>query len=193
MTRATRSGSTKRGRAEAAHPRAGTLGAVRPPPSAPAHRMSRSSRNDARHAALPQPPEPSASVRGTARLTTAWTATPWSAGELADPESEVPVPDPVAGECHRDHAHPFQPVRHGETADVQRAQADALDERRHARLRLRTVAGDEDVGSALLQDVAEDGVERLHHAGAGGGHLGDLPRDRGLLVVSQPVEGSVEG
>jgi len=49
------------------------------------------------------------------------------------------------------------------------------------------------VGSALLQDITEDGVECLHHAGACRGHLGDFLRDRGLLAVGQPVERSIEG
>src|ERR671930_157480 len=54
------------------------------------------------------------------------------------------------------------------------------------------VAGEEDVGPALLQDMTEDGVERLHYAGAGRGHLGGLLRDRGFLAVGQCVGRGVE-
>src|SRR3954453_8777897 len=116
-----------------------------------------------------------------------------SAGELVDAEGEAPMADPVAGEAHRDQAHSFQPVRQFQAADVQRAQPEALDECRHARLGLRIVASDEDIGPALLQDLTEDGVECLHHAGARRGHLGDFLRDRGLLAVGQSVERGVEG
>src|SRR6202042_2562374 len=57
------------------------------------------------------------------------------------------------------------------------AQPEALDERRHAPLGLRVVAGDEHVQRAALgQDVAEDGVERLHDVRARRGGLGDLLR-----------------
>src|ERR1700712_792245 len=62
-----------------------------------------------------------------------------SAGEFVDAEGEAPVANPIAGEPHRDHAHPFQPVRHFQAADVQRAQPEALDKCRHARLGLRIV------------------------------------------------------
>jgi Glycosyl hydrolase family 65, N-terminal domain len=106
-----------------------------------------------------------------------------SDGKFGDAEGEVQVPHPVVGEAHRDHARSFQPVRHFQAADVQRAQPEALDERLHTCLGLRIIASDEDVGTALLQDMAEDGVERLHHAGAGRGRLGDFLRDRGLLAV----------
>jgi hypothetical protein len=40
----------------------------------------------------------------------------------------------VAGEAHHDYAGSFQPVRHVQAADVQRAQPEALDERLYARL-----------------------------------------------------------
>src|SRR5487761_740620 len=124
----------------------------------------------------------------------AWTGGPCgSAGKFRDAEGEVPVPHPVAGEAHRDHARSFQPVRHFQAADVQRAEPEALDERRHARLGLRIVASDEDVGTALLQDMTEDGVECLHHAGAGRGRLGDFLRDRGVLAVTQPVARGIAG
>jgi hypothetical protein len=65
-------------------------------------------------------------------------------GIFGDAEGEVQVPHPVAGEAHRDHARSFQPVRHFQAADVQRAQPEALDERLHVRLGLRIVASDED-------------------------------------------------
>ena len=64
----------------------------------------------------------------------------------------------------------------------------------HARLGVRVVAGDEDVEwPALGQDHAEDGVERLHHAGAGRGRLGNFLRDRGVIGDGQPVGRGVEG
>src|SRR6204780_1353660 len=80
-----------------------------------------------------------------------------------DVEAEVDVePCAVAGQAHQQRAHSFQPVRHHQVSRVQRAQPEALDERRHARLGPRVVAGDEHVQRAALgQDVAEDGVERL--------------------------------
>ena len=84
-------------------------------------------------------------------------------------------------------------MRHRQAADVQRAQSDALDEGRDGLLGLRIVAGEEDVGPAVLQDAAEDRVEGLHDAGAGRGDLGDLLRDRGLPAVGESVERGVEG
>jgi hypothetical protein len=100
----------------------------------------------------------------------------------------------VAGQAHLDQARSFQPVRQFQAADVQRAQPEALDERLHARLRLRIVAGDEDVERlALLQDMTEDGVECLKHAGAGRGRLGDFLRDRGVLACGQPVGLGIKG
>ena len=116
-----------------------------------------------------------------------------SDGKFGDAEGEVQVPHPVVGEAHRDHACSFQPVRHFQAADVQGAQPEALDERLHTCLGLRIIASDEDVGPALLQDMTEDGVERLHHAGAGRGRLGDFLRDRGVLAVGQPVGRGIEG
>ena len=114
--------------------------------------------------------------------------------KFGDAEGEVPVPHPVAGEAYLDQARSFQPVRHFQVADVQRVQPEALDERLHARLGLRIVASDEDVERpALLQDMTEDGVECLKHAGAGRGHLGDFLRDRGVLAGSQPVGLGIEG
>ena len=72
--------------------------------------------------------------------------------KFGDAEGEVPVPHPVAGEAHLDQARSFQPVRHSQAADVQRAQPEALDERLHARLGLLIVASDEDAEQqALLQ------------------------------------------
>lgn len=49
-------------------------------------------------------------------------------------------PHPVVGEAYCDHARSFQPVRHFQAADVQRAQPEAFDERPHTCLRLRAVA-----------------------------------------------------
>ena len=58
-----------------------------------------------------------------------------------------------------------------------RAQPEGLDERRHARLGLRVVAGEEHVQRAAQgQDVGEDGVERLHDVRARRDGLGDLLR-----------------
>ena len=61
-------------------------------------------------------------------------------------------------------------------------------------LALRVVAGDEDVQRpALGQDSTEDGVECLHHAGAGRGRLGDFLRDRGAIGDGKPVGRGIEG
>src|SRR5580658_7909244 len=60
-----------------------------------------------------------------------------SAVKFGDAEGEVPVPHPVAGEAYLDQARSFQPVRHFQVADVQRARPEALNERLHARLGLR--------------------------------------------------------
>ena len=69
----------------------------------------------------------------------------------------------------------------GSCPGVHRAQSQALDERRHACLCLRVVAGDEHVQWATLgwagrQNMGKQGVERLDDMRAGGGRLGNLLR-----------------
>src|SRR6202012_4446557 len=116
-----------------------------------------------------------------------------SAGEFSDAEGEVPVPHPVPGEAHRDQARPFQPVRHFQAADVQRAQPEALAESLDTRLGTLVVPSEKDVGTAFLQDMTENRVERLHHAGAGRRRLGGFLRDRGALGAGQPGGRGIEG
>src|SRR3984893_12219857 len=98
-----------------------------------------------------------------------------------DAEGDV-EPCAVAGQAHQQQARSLPPVRHRPVSGVQRAQPEALDERRHARLGVRVVAGDEHVQRAALgQDVAEDGVERLHDVRARRGGPGDLLRAGGSV------------
>ena len=62
------------------------------------------------------------------------------------------------------------------------------------RLGLRIVASEEHIQRpTLLQDMTEDGVEGLHHAGAGRGRLGDFLCDRGVIGDGQPVGLGIEG
>lgn len=49
--------------------------------------------------------------------------------EVVDAEREVEVPDPVAGQAHRQHARSLYPVGHAQVAGVPWAQSEALDER----------------------------------------------------------------
>src|SRR6202011_1566006 len=73
--------------------------------------------------------------------------------EKVDAEGNV-EPCAVTGQAHHQQARPFQPVRHVQAADVQGSQPETLDERRHARLRLRVVAGEQHVQRAAQgQDV----------------------------------------
>src|ERR1039458_6222363 len=109
-----------------------------------------------------------------------------SAGEV-DAEREVEVPHAMAGQADHHQAHPFQPAGHLQAAGIQRAQPEALNERRHARLGPRVVAGEEHVQRAALgQDVAEDGVERLHDVRARWDGLGDLLRAGSAVGGDQP-------
>ena len=48
-------------------------------------------------------------------------------------------------------------------------------------------------GRPLARTTTEDGVECLHHAGAGRGRLGDFLRDRGVIGDGQPVGRGIEG
>ncbi len=83
----------------------------------------------------------------------------------------------MAGQPHHQQGRPLQPVRHLQAADIQRAQPETLDERRHAHLGPRVVAGEEHVQRAAQgQDVGEDGVECLHDVRARRDGFGDLLR-----------------
>src|SRR6185312_12778880 len=76
-----------------------------------------------------------------------------SAGEFGGAECDVEVVQSMTGEAHEDQARSLQPVRHGQAADVQRAQPETGDELRHARLGLRIVAGHEHIQCpTLLQE-----------------------------------------
>src|SRR3984957_11492402 len=112
-----------------------------------------------------------------------------------DVDAEVDVePCAVAGQAHQQRAYSLQPVRHRQVSGVQRAEPEALNERRRACLGVRVVAGDEHVQRAALgQDVAEDGVECLHDVRARGGGLGDLLRAGGAVRGEQPGGVGVEG
>src|SRR4051812_36119601 len=68
----------------------------------------------------------------------AWTgALCCSVGKFGGAESDLEVVPPVASQAHQDQARPFQPVRHVQAADVQRAQSEAGDELHHVRLGAR--------------------------------------------------------
>lgn len=96
-----------------------------------------------------------------------------SAGKFGGAESDVEVVQPVTGETHEDQAGSLQPVRHAQSADVERPQAKACDELRNGRLGVRVVAGEEHVRRLppLLQDVTEDGVEAFTTLAPGGATL----------------------
>ena len=70
--------------------------------------------------------------------------------ENADAEEEVGVLDGVGDEAQLQQGDVLQCPRHGQLPGVHRAQSQALDERRHACLRLRVVPGDEHVQRATL-------------------------------------------
>ena len=113
-------------------------------------------------------------------LTVAVAATTWGAGVVTN----VQLGNPNWAAYGTAQAKAKLPGSHPSlAADIARAQPEGLDERLHTCLGLRIIAGDEDVGPTLLQDMSEDGVERLHHVGAGRGRLGGFLRDRGLLAV----------
>src|SRR5205085_5972727 len=101
--------------------------------------------------------------------------------ENADAEEEVGVLDGVGDEAQLQQSDVLQCARHWQLPGVHRAQSQALDERRHACLCRRVVAGDEHVqwttlGWAIRQNIGEQGVERLDDMRVGWGDLGDLLR-----------------
>src|SRR5271154_2518479 len=111
----------------------------------------------------------------------------FSAWEFSGAESDLEVLHPMTGETHEDQTRSFQPVRHVQAADIQRAQPETRDELRHARLALRIVASEEHIHRpTLLQDMTEPGVEGLHDAGTGRGRIGDLLCDRGVIGDGEP-------
>src|ERR1022692_1220663 len=114
--------------------------------------------------------------------------------ENADAEGEVEVPHAVAGQAHRQRPDPFQPAGYLQAADIERTQSEALDERRHTRVGPRVISGEEHVQRTPLgQDVAEDGVERLHDVRARRDGLGDLLRAGNAIRSDQPGGVGVEG
>src|SRR3954471_12704883 len=114
--------------------------------------------------------------------------------ENVDAEGDVEAARAVAGQAHQQRSHPFQPAGHLQAADIEGTQSEAFDERRHTRLGPRIVSGEEHVQRVLLgQNVAEDGVERLHDVRARRDGLGDLLGTGSALRGDQPGGVGVEG
>lgn len=102
-------------------------------------------------------------------------------GWEADADCEIRVFDGMGHEPERKQAQVLQCPRHGEVANVHRAQPETLDEVRNDRLGPGVVSGNENVqrlacqGTAS-QDVGELGVERLEDCRVGRHGPGDFLR-----------------
>jgi hypothetical protein len=119
--------------------------------------------------------------------------------ESVDAEPEVVVPDGFADKRgHHQQTRSLHPVRHLQVADVQWTQGETLYERRDACISDGVVAGDEDVQRAApdvigVQDVAEEGVERLDDVRSRGGDLGGLLRGGAAGGGDELGAGAIEG